>query len=54
MENIIYSNPMKDENDLLWAYKNKIQLTTADTIQELKKIKMYAPAMKILWRLSVQ
>lgn len=32
---IVYSNPIKDENDLLWAAKNNIGLTTADTIDEL-------------------
>jgi diaminopimelate decarboxylase len=29
---IVYSNPVKDENDLQWAGQNGINLTTADTI----------------------
>lgn len=29
---IVYSNPIKDEEDLKWAYENGIKLTTADTI----------------------
>jgi len=29
-------------------------LTTADSIDELKKIKEFAPNMKILWRLSIK
>lgn len=29
---IVYSNPVKDENDLKWAQSVGIQLTTADTI----------------------
>ena len=51
---IVYSNPIKDENDLEWAGKNQIELTTADTIEELIKIKQYAPEMKILWRISIK
>lgn len=30
---IVYSNPVKDENDLKWAAQNNIKLTTADTIE---------------------
>lgn len=51
---IVYSNPIKDENDLEWAGKQQIELTTADTIEELVKIKQYAPAMKILWRIAIK
>ena len=51
---LVYSNPIKDENDLEWAAKNKIELTTADSIDELSKIKELAPNMKILWRLSIK
>lgn len=51
---LVYSNPIKDENDLEWAAKNKIQLTTADSIDELRKIKEIAPKMKILWRLAIK
>lgn len=51
---IVYSNPIKDESDLRWAYKNNIRLTTADTIDELKKIKQIAPNMKVLWRVAIK
>ena len=51
---LVYSNPIKDEDDLEWAAKNKIELTTADSIDELKKIKQCAPKMKILWRLAIK
>lgn len=40
---IVYSNPIKDENDLKWAADNGISLTTADTIEELEKIQQLAP-----------
>lgn len=30
---IVYSNPIKDENDLKWATENGVTLTTADTIE---------------------
>ena len=50
---IVYSNPIKDENDLAWAESNGIQLTTADTIEELQKIQQLAPKMKIMWRISI-
>jgi len=51
---IVYSNPIKDENDLKWAAENGIGLTTADTIDELEKIKQLAPNMKILWRIAIK
>jgi diaminopimelate decarboxylase len=51
---IVYSNPIKDENDLKWAAENGINLTTADTIEELEKIKQLAPKMKILWRIAIK
>ena len=52
--NLVYSNPIKDENDLEWAEENKISLTTADSIDELIKIKKHAPKMKILWRIAIK
>ena len=45
---------MKDEDDLKWAAKNQIPMTTADSITELQKIKRLAPNMKVLWRLAVK
>lgn len=52
-EKIIYSNPYKDEKQLLFAYQNGVRLTVADTEFELEKIKKIAPEMKILWRISI-
>ncbi len=51
---LVYSNPVKEEFDLEWAEKHNVQLTTADTIEELIKIKKYAPQMNILWRISIK
>lgn len=51
---LVYSNPIKDENDLEWAAKNKIELTTADSIDELLKIKQFAPKLKVLWRIAIK
>lgn len=35
---IIFSNPIKTETDIKWAHSQGVLLTTADTIDELKKI----------------
>lgn len=51
---IVYSNPVKDESDLIWAHENGVRLTTADSIDELHKIKQYAPNMDILWRIAIK
>jgi hypothetical protein len=32
VDQIVYSNSIKDEEDLWWAHNNGIKLTTADTI----------------------
>jgi len=52
--NIVYSNPVKDEKDIVYATKKGVNITTADTFDELIKIKKFAPNMKILWRLSIK
>jgi hypothetical protein len=39
---------------LEWAEKHNVQLTTADTIEELLKIKKCAQKMSILWRISIK
>ena len=31
-DSIIYSNSVKNERDLIWAYKQGVELTTADSI----------------------
>lgn len=51
---LVYSNPIKEESDLEWAEANNVKLTTADTIEELHKIKKYAPTMRILWRIAIK
>ena len=33
LENIIYSNPIKAEKDLIWAAETGVQLTVADSIE---------------------
>lgn len=33
LENIVYSNPIKNEKDVIWAGENGVQLTTADSIE---------------------
>lgn len=51
---VVYSNPIKDENDLEWAADNGVRLTTADTLEELSKIQQLAPRMKVLWRIAIK
>lgn len=51
---IVYSNPVKEDKDIQWAARKGVTLTTADTIDELKKIKQIAPKMKILWRIAIK
>lgn len=56
--NIVYSNSIKEEKDLKFAMKNEVILTTADTFEELEKIKKIQDAMnikmKVLWRISIK
>lgn len=54
LQNIVYSNPIKNERDLIWASNIGVKLTTADSIDELKKIKQYAPNMDVLWRIAIK
>lgn len=53
-KNIVFSNSVKLERDIDYAYRKGVRLTTADTIDELIKIQKVAPKMKILWRLSIK
>lgn len=32
VDNIVYSNPIKNEKDLIWAAEQGVKLTTADSI----------------------
>lgn len=54
LDNIVYSNPIKNEKDLSWASETGVKLTTADSIDQLIKIKNYAPNMDILWRIAIK
>lgn len=53
-KDIIFSNPIKLESDIAYAYRKGVRVTTADTIDELIKIQKIAPKMKILWRISIK
>ena len=50
---LVYSNPVKEEKDIHFASNKGVQITTADSIDELLKIQRIAPEMKILWRISI-
>jgi len=56
--NIVYSNPIKEEKDIKFAMRNDILLTTADTLEELQKIQKMQESlkteMKVLWRISIK
>ena len=56
--NIVYSNSIKEEKDIKFAMKNEVILTTADTFEELQKIKKLQESqnveMKVLWRISIK
>jgi diaminopimelate decarboxylase len=52
-KDIIFSNPIKLETDIDYAYRKGVRITTADTIDELIKIQKVAPKMKILWRIAI-
>lgn len=53
-KDIVYANSVKNEKDLVYAYENGVELTLADTLDEIDKIKRLAPKMKILWRVAVE
>ncbi len=33
LDKIVYSNPIKNEKDLIWAHQTGVKLTTADSIE---------------------
>ena len=51
---IVYSNPIKEKSHIAFAAQNGVFLTSADTIEELKKIQSISPKFKILWRISIK
>lgn len=54
LDNIVYSNPIKAEKDLIWAAQVGVKLTVADTLEQLVKIKKYAPKIGVLWRIAIK
>ena len=50
---IIFSNSIKKISDLKFARENNVNLTTADTIDELHKIREFHPNCEILWRIAI-
>ena len=50
---IILSNSIKKKGDIEFARLNNVNLTTADTLSELHKIKAYHPNCEILWRIAI-
>lgn len=55
-QDIVYSNSIKEDKDLKFALKKKVNLTTADTLDEIEKIQSISSGkdMRILWRLSIK
>jgi len=53
-EHIVFSNSVKEEKDLEYALQNNVLMTTADTYDELVKIKSVSDKFKVLWRLSIK
>ena len=54
VEDIIFSNSVKLEKDIYYASKVGVNYTTADTLDEIKKISRIAPQMNVLWRISIK
>jgi len=53
-KDIVFSNSVKIESEIEWAYRKGVRLTTADSIDELIKIQKVAPKMKVLWRIAIK
>jgi len=45
---------VKLEKDIYYASKVGVNYTTADTLDEIKKIARIAPQMNVLWRISIK
>jgi diaminopimelate decarboxylase len=50
---VVLSNSVKQEMDIACARDHNITLCTADSYEELFKIRKIAPNMRILWRISI-
>lgn len=53
-EKILYGHVFKSMHDLVKAERHGIKFVVADSLSEIKKIKQYAPSMKILWKINVK
>ena len=52
-EKIIFANTIKSNEDIAFAYKNKVRLMTFDNEPELYKIAKHCPEAKVLVRIKV-
>jgi len=50
---IIFSNSVKKCKDIKYARDKGVHMTTADTIDELHKIRAYHPNCDVLWRIAI-
>jgi ornithine decarboxylase len=53
-DKIIFANTIKSNEDIAFAYKNKVKLMTFDNEPELYKIARYCPGAKVLVRIKVE
>lgn len=53
-KDIIYSNSVKNETDIIYADQMGVKYTTADSIDEIIKLSQYNKNMKVLWRISIK
>jgi len=51
---IVYSNSIKNEPDIVYADKMGVKYTTADSMDEIIKLAQYNRNMKVLWRISIK
>lgn len=53
-KDIIYSNSVKNETDIIYADQMGVEYTTADSIDEIIKLSQHNKNMKVLWRISIK
>lgn len=51
---IVYSNSVKNEPDIVYADSVGVQYTTADNMDEIVKLAKFSKNMKVLWRISIK
>lgn len=49
---LIFSHPIKDIPDILFAKKQNVEYIVCDSIHEIEKVQKYYPNCKILWRIQ--